>query len=84
VPSDIGEEEIKVYVQRNEGSSVLPEDVIAHCRESLPKFMIPRYVEFVDDFPMASSAMKIQKVKLKERGIGGAWDRLASQTKTRT
>lgn len=84
VPSDIGEEDIKVYVQRRQGSPLLPEDVIAHCQRSLPEFMIPRYLEFVDDFPMASSAMKIQKVKLKERGIGGAWDRLASRIQART
>jgi acyl-CoA synthetase (AMP-forming)/AMP-acid ligase II len=81
VPSDIGEEDAKVYVQCTKGSSLTEEGLIEHCQNSLPKFMIPRYVEFIEDFPIATSAMKIQKVKLKERGIGAAWDRMTSQDK---
>ncbi|MBL7211078.1 MAG: AMP-binding protein [Desulfobacteraceae bacterium] len=75
VPSDIGEEDVKLYIQLHQGPSLPPEGLIRYCEENLPKFMVPRYIEFVDGFPMASSAMKIQKVKLKERGIGNAWDR---------
>ncbi len=82
VPSDIGEEDIKVYVQLHPDASLTPEDLIAHCANSLPGFMIPRYIEFVEDFPRASSAMKIQKVKLKEFGIGKAWDRFAPKGNT--
>jgi len=77
VPSDIGEEDLKLYIQLHQKASLRPEDIAKHCEENLPKFMVPRYIEFVDGFPMASSAMKIQKVKLKERGIGKAWDRRA-------
>jgi crotonobetaine/carnitine-CoA ligase len=82
VPSDIGEEEVKVYVQVGVTASLSPENLIEHCEKHLPRFMIPRYVEFVNEFPMASSAMKIQKVKLKERGIGEAWDRYAGRDAT--
>jgi crotonobetaine/carnitine-CoA ligase len=79
VPSDLGEEDIKLYVRLHLDASLTPEDLVAHCKGSLPAFMIPRYIEFVEDFPRASSAIKIQKVKLKELGIGNAWDRRAQK-----
>lgn len=81
VPSDIGEEDIKVYVQLHPETPLDPEELIEYCQGALSTFMIPRYVEFVKDFPIVSSAIKIQKVKLKERGVGGAWDRLAKGKK---
>ncbi len=76
VPSEIGEEDIKLYLKLQPGASPDPEQIVDHCERHLPRFMVPRYLEFVEEFPLATSAMKIQKVKLKERGIGNAWDRL--------
>jgi carnitine-CoA ligase len=76
VPSDIGEEDIKLYIKLQPGAGPDPEAICSHCREHLPRFMIPRYIAYVDAFPLASSALKIQKVKLKAEGVGDAWDRL--------
>jgi fatty-acyl-CoA synthase len=42
-----------------------PEDMIAWCASSLAKFKVPKYVRFVQDFPMTASG-KIQKYKLRE------------------
>lgn len=75
VPSDIGEQDIKAYIQPNKGARITPEEIINYCSRNLSGFMIPRYIEFVDSLPISSSAMKVQKSKLKERGIGNAWDR---------
>jgi len=41
-----------------------PEELIAWCASSLAKFKIPKYVRFVQDFPMTASG-KIQKYKLR-------------------
>ena len=76
VPSDIGEEDIKLYIKLQPGAGRDPAAICNHCGEHLPRFMIPRYIAYVDSFPLASSAMKIQKVKLKAEGVGEAWDRL--------
>jgi crotonobetaine/carnitine-CoA ligase len=76
VPSDIGEEDIKLFIKLQPEAEQDPEAVCNHCREHLPRFMIPRYISYVDEFPLASSALKIQKVKLKAEGVGAAWDRL--------
>jgi crotonobetaine/carnitine-CoA ligase len=44
-------------------------------------FMIPRYVEFVDQFPKTPN-QKVQKFALRDRGNSAAtWDREASGIK---
>ncbi len=78
VPDPILGEEIKVYVVLREGRSVKPPELIQTCQERLPKFMIPRYLEFLSALPKTASE-KIQKVSLKSRGIGSAWDRLGRE-----
>jgi crotonobetaine/carnitine-CoA ligase len=80
VPDSILGEEIKVYVVLREGHSVEPQELIEKCQERLPKFMTPRYLEFVSQLPKTPSE-KVQKVALKSRGIGSAWDRLANGEK---
>src|SRR3954447_1907727 len=44
---------------------VPPEELVAWCASDLAKFKVPRYVRFVEDFPMTASG-KIQKYKLRE------------------
>ena len=75
VPSDIGEQEINLYLKLADGAQESPEVIIEHCQQNLPRFMVPRYITYIDEFPLASSALKIQKVKLMERGLADAWDR---------
>jgi crotonobetaine/carnitine-CoA ligase len=75
VPDPILGEEIKAYLVLREGQRVEPWELIATCEERLPKFMVPRYLEFVSSLPKTASE-KVQKVSLKSRGIGSAWDRL--------
>jgi len=75
VPDPILGEEIKAYLVLRAGQRVEPWELIATCEERLPKFMIPRYLEFVSSLPKTASE-KVQKVSLKSRGIGSAWDRL--------
>ena len=43
-------------------------------RPRLPDFMVPRYVEFVDALPKTPNE-KVQKYRLRETGVAGAWDR---------
>ena len=78
VPDPILGEEIKVYVVLREGRSVEPRELIERCQEKLPKFLIPRYLEFVSSLPKTASE-KVQKTSLKSRGIGSAWDRLEQE-----
>jgi len=68
-------EEIKVAIVLHSGQKVTAEEVIAWCEPRLPKFMLPRYIEFVDNLPKSASE-KVQRVALKERGLTPTtWDR---------
>ena len=80
VPDPILGEEIKAYIVLRGNHSADPLSLITHCQERLPNFMVPRYLEFVPHLPKTPSE-KVQKVALKERGIGSAWDRLAARGK---
>jgi crotonobetaine/carnitine-CoA ligase len=80
VPDPILGEEIKVYIVLRGNHSADPLSLIDLCREKLPQFMVPRYLEFVKNLPKTTSE-KVQKMALKDRGIGSAWDRLAARRK---
>jgi crotonobetaine/carnitine-CoA ligase len=66
---------VKAYVEMSENHSKDPADLLDYLQTKLARFMIPRYVEFVDKFPRTLGTEKIQKEALKRRGIGDAWDR---------
>jgi len=68
-------EEIKVAIVLRPSQKVTPEEIIAWCEPRLPKFMIPRYIEFMENLPKSASE-KVQRVALKERGLtSNTWDR---------
>ncbi|TMQ33473.1 MAG: AMP-binding protein, partial [Planctomycetota bacterium] len=50
------------------GQPLTAEDVMAYCRGRIAHFKIPRYIEFVSEYPTTVTG-KIQKYKLKEIGI---------------
>jgi fatty-acyl-CoA synthase len=53
------------FVQLKPGASASEEEIIDFCRGRISSFKIPRYVRFVDEWPM--SATKIRKYELRER-----------------
>jgi crotonobetaine/carnitine-CoA ligase len=74
VPSELEEDEVKLCVVTREGSAADPESIIAFLDERLPRFMIPRYIEFLPELPKTGS-MKVEKYRLREQGITPAtWD----------
>lgn len=75
VLSDVGDEDIKAYVQVAEGAEQpAPMDLVAWCRERIAYFKVPRYIEFVDGFPRTMTKNEIARHELRERGIGHCWD----------
>lgn len=65
VPSQKYGEEVGAFIVRREGSNLDESDVIDFCRGKISRYKIPKYVHFVDDYPMTASG-KIQKFKLTE------------------
>ena len=79
VPAETAEDEVLVFVVRQPGSSLAPAELITYAAGILPKFMVPRYIEFIDALPKTAS-MKIEKFRLRQQGLTSAtWDREASQ-----
>ena len=61
-------EEVGAFVICKDGAAIREDDVRDFCRGRISRFKVPRYVFFVDSFPMTASG-KIQKYKLKEQGL---------------
>lgn len=72
VPSELGEDELKLFVRLREGASITPLDLVRWCSGRLPYFQVPRYVEFIDAFPKTPT-QRIQKQELS-RSVAGVWD----------
>ncbi|HET7671016.1 MAG TPA: AMP-binding protein [Burkholderiales bacterium] len=64
-------EVVAAYVQRKEGVSATPEELIAWCKERCAGFKVPRYVRFVDTFDAIgmTASSKIQRNKLREYAL---------------
>jgi crotonobetaine/carnitine-CoA ligase len=76
VPSEHTEDEIKVVVVPAAGTTVDPATLVQDLIERMPRYMVPRYVEVVDELPKTMGTMKAKKAELRDRGLTGAtWDR---------
>lgn len=58
-------EEIAVWVQLHADESMNEEELRDFCREGLAHFKVPRFIRFVDEFPMTVTG-KIQKFRMRE------------------
>jgi len=68
VPDDRYGEEICAWVKLRLGESATEEEIKAFCRGQIAHYKVPRYVKFVDAFPMTVTG-KIQKFIMRERTI---------------
>ena len=68
VPSEKYGEEVGAFIIRKQGSEIEESDIKDFCRGKISRFKIPRYVTFVDGYPMTASG-KIQKFKLTENAV---------------
>jgi len=61
-------EEVGAFVIRKDGATITEEDVRDFCRGTIANFKVPKYVFFVNSYPLTASG-KIQKYKLREMGL---------------
>jgi crotonobetaine/carnitine-CoA ligase len=70
-----GEDEVKACVVLKPGETLTPEELLDYCQEHMPRFAVPRFVEFVDLLPKTPTG-KLQKEQLRRQGGSAAtWDR---------
>jgi len=61
-------EEVGAFIKRKAGSELKEEDIVDYCRGQIARFKIPKYIFFVDEFPMTASG-KIMKYKLRDMAL---------------
>ena len=61
-------EQVMAAIVLKKGSEMTEEEVKEFCRGRIANYKIPKYVRFVDSYPMTASG-KIQKFKLREMAI---------------
>ena len=68
VPDNKYGEELCAWVRLRDGMSCEAEEIRVFCRGQIAHYKIPRYVKFVDGFPMTVTG-KIQKFVMREQSI---------------
>jgi fatty-acyl-CoA synthase len=61
-------EQVMAAIKLKDHASATAEEIMEFCRGRIANYKIPRFVKFVDEFPMTASG-KIQKFKLREMAI---------------
>ncbi len=74
VPSPLGEEDVKAFVQLKPGAPADPKALFEFCAQALPFFMVPQYIEFIDAIPKTAN-QKAQRFQLRGRTGGRQFDR---------
>lgn len=64
-PSEVGEDEVRVFVILLPDTQLSPDELFEHCANVMPYFMVPRYIDIVDEFPRTPTA-KVEKYKLRK------------------
>ena len=76
VPSELGEDEVKAVIVLKDGQTVQPSELIAFLTPRMPRFMVPRYIEFVGELPKTQATARVQKVELRKNALNAlTWDR---------
>jgi len=68
VPDERYGEELMAWIVLRPGATLTEEELREFCRAQIAHFKIPRYVKFVDSFPMTVTG-KVQKFRMRETAI---------------
>ena len=64
VPDEILGQAVKAFVVLEQGAELSVRDVLRECQARLESFMVPKYVEIVEELPKTSTG-KIKKTDLR-------------------
>jgi acyl-CoA ligase (AMP-forming) (exosortase A-associated) len=66
IPDDALGQTIKAFVVPRDGQAVNPDDLMAYCGEKMPRYMVPRAVEVLNELPKTTSG-KVDYPALRRR-----------------
>jgi fatty-acyl-CoA synthase len=65
VPDPRYGEEVMAWIQLRSGETASADEIRTYCQGRIAHYKIPRYIEFVDEFPMTVTG-KLQKFRMRE------------------
>jgi crotonobetaine/carnitine-CoA ligase len=71
VPSPVTEDDVKIVVVARPGQPLDAEELWRYCDENMPRFWVPRYIEFRGVLPRTPT-QKVEKYKLRSNENAGA------------
>jgi len=75
VRSELGEDEVMIWVKPKAGVQLDLKDLIRYCAANMAYFMVPRYIDVVDEIPRTETLRAIKR-EMKARGVTErTWDR---------
>lgn len=79
VPSEHTEDEVMAAVVVRPDARLAPDELIRFLEPRMPHFMLPRFVDIVEDLPKTPTG-KVTKQPLRQGGVSGrTWDREAER-----
>jgi fatty-acyl-CoA synthase len=81
VPSERYGEEVMAWIIARAGSSPTAEDIITFCKGRISSYKIPRFIKFVDGYPMTVTG-KIQKYRMREMAVAELGLQVADRVET--
>jgi len=69
IPDEFYGEEIMAWIQLHEDTTATEAEIRDFCKDRIAHFKIPKYIWFVDEFPMTVTG-KLQKFRMREIAIG--------------
>lgn len=78
VPSELGEEELMLVAVRQPGSDVDAAEIRDWLAARLPRYAVPRFVDFQAELPLTPTG-KIEKYKLKKVGVTATTNDIRTQ-----
>ncbi|MDJ0948154.1 MAG: AMP-binding protein [Alphaproteobacteria bacterium] len=69
VPDPKYGEEVCAWIKLRHGESATEDEIRAFCKDKIAHFKIPRYIRFVEDYPMTVTG-KVQKYVMRETMAG--------------
>ncbi len=68
IPDNVYGEEIMAWIHPHADRTVTEEEIRTFCHDKIGHYKIPRYIWFVEEFPMTVTG-KIQKFKMREIAV---------------
>jgi crotonobetaine/carnitine-CoA ligase len=81
IRTELGDDEVLAAVIVHDPDTFDPAALCEFLSERIASFMVPRYVEVMDDFPRNATTGRVRKHELRDRGVTDTtWDRDADRS----